>query len=95
MGTASYLVRGKGCPGALGSCSHGAGRVMSRTEARGAVKPGALARTMRDVVWDEPRARSLVTEAPAAYRDIRAVLDAQSDLVTKVTRLVPVMVLKG
>ena len=68
---------------------------MSRTEARAAVKPEALARTMREVVWAEKHARALVTEAPAAYRDIRAVLDAQSDLVTKVTRLTPVMVLKG
>ncbi len=95
MGTASYLVRGKGCADALGSCSHGAGRVMSRTEARAAVKPEALARAMRDVVFAEKHLRALVTEAPAAYRDIRAVLDAQSDLVTKVTRLTPVMVLKG
>ncbi len=95
MGTASYLVRGKGCADALGSCSHGAGRVMSRTEARTAVKPEALERAMRDVVYPEKHARALVTEAPAAYRDIRAVLDAQSALVTKVTRLTPVLVLKG
>lgn len=95
MGTASYLVRGRGCAEALGSCSHGAGRVMSRTEAQKAVRPDALARSMRDVVFRERNARALVTEAPAAYRDIRAVLDAQSDLVTKVTRLTPVMVLKG
>jgi tRNA-splicing ligase RtcB len=95
MGSASYLVRGLGAEAAFGSCSHGAGRVMSRTEARAAVKPDALERAMRGVVFSQKMLRALVTEAPGAYRDIRAVLDAQAELVTKVTRLVPVLVHKG
>src|SRR5262249_35266361 len=69
MGTASYIVRGLGNPEAFGSCSHGAGRVLSRREARARVSPAALARTMRHVVTPANAARALVEEAPAAYRD--------------------------
>jgi tRNA-splicing ligase RtcB len=95
MGTASYIVEGLGEPASLGSCSHGAGRVMSRKEARARVRPRALAEAMRRIVYPERLLRQLVEESPAAYRDIGEVLDDQEDLVRRRVRLEPIVVLKG
>lgn len=95
MGTASYLVEGKGEPLSFCSCSHGAGRVMTRAEARDQIRPDALERALRRVVFDRRMMRRLVEEAPAVYRDIREVLDDEDDLVTPFLRLEPIAVLKG
>jgi tRNA-splicing ligase RtcB len=95
MGTASYVVRGLGNEAAFGSCSHGAGRVLSRGDARRAITPSALERAMRRVVFPPKLTRRLVEEAPAAYRDIAEVLDDQRDLVERHVRLEPIAVLKG
>jgi len=95
MATASYVVEGLGCPLAFDSCSHGAGRLLTRTQARATIRPAALARDMRRIVWPEHLARKLVEEAPAAYRSITDVLDDQHDLVTRQRRLEPLAVLKG
>lgn len=95
MGTATYLVEGRGEPRAFGSCSHGAGRVMSRAEARAQVSPRKLAVAMRHVVFDHRKLASLVEEAPAAYRDIVEVLEDEAELATPTLRLTPVGVIKG
>jgi tRNA-splicing ligase RtcB len=95
MGTASYLVAGRGEPRAFCSCSHGAGRVMTRKEARARIRPAALEHALRRVVFDAGRAASLVEEAPAAYRDITEVLEDEEELVTPLLRLTPIAVLKG
>jgi tRNA-splicing ligase RtcB len=95
MATSSHVVEGLGCARAFDSCSHGAGRVLTRTEARARIRPAALARDMRRVVWPEHLARRLVEEAPSAYRDIGEVLDDQRDLVKRERRLSPLAVLKG
>ncbi len=95
MGTASYIVEGLGSADSFGSCSHGAGRVMSRKEARSAVRPDALKRAMRRIVYPEHLIRHLVEEAPSAYRDVTEVLEDQLDLVRRRLRLEPVAVLKG
>ncbi|WP_164011332.1 RtcB family protein [Pyxidicoccus trucidator] len=95
MGTASYVVEGRGEPRAFRSCSHGAGRVLTRTEARVRIRPAALEHALRRVVYDRGRAASLVEEAPAAYRDITEVLEDEADLVTPLLRLTPLAVLKG
>jgi len=95
MGTASYIVEGRGCEVAFGSCSHGAGRVLSRKEARARIRTEALRQSMRRVVYPKHLERNLVEEAPAAYRDISEVLDDQADLVQRVLRLEPIAVLKG
>ncbi|QSQ11691.1 RtcB family protein [Myxococcus landrumensis] len=95
MGTASYVVEGRGEPRAFHSCSHGAGRVLTRREARARIRPAALEQALRRVVHDSGRAASLVEEAPAAYRDIAEVLEDEADLVTPVRRLTPMAVLKG
>ncbi len=95
MGTASYIAEGLGEPTSFRSASHGAGRVMTRREARERISTDRLAHAMRRVVHDERRARALVEEAPAAYRDIGEVLEDEDDLVRPVLRLEPVVVLKG
>lgn len=95
MGTASYVADGLGEPTSFGSASHGAGRVMTRREARERIPVARLEHAMRRVVHDQRRAASLVEEAPAAYRDIGEVLEDEADLVTPRRRLEPLVVLKG
>lgn len=95
MGTASYIVEGLGEAESFRSGSHGAGRVMTRREARERISPRLLTESMRRVVFDPRRSRSLVEEAPSAYRDIREVLEDEEDLVRPVIRLEPIAVLKG
>jgi tRNA-splicing ligase RtcB len=95
MGTASYLAEGLGEAASFGSASHGAGRVLSRREARQRIGAERLERSMRRVVHDTRRARTLVEEAPAAYRDVREVLEDEADLVRPQVRLEPLVVLKG
>lgn len=95
MGTASYVVEGLGEPASFRSASHGAGRVLTRREARERIGRGELERAMRQVVFDARRADGLVEEAPQAYRDIREVLQEQSDLVRPALRLTPIAVFKG
>ena len=95
MGTASYIVEGRGNADALCSSSHGAGRAMSREEARRRVSARTFAREM-DGVWFDPRAAPcLREEAPSAYKDIGAVMRAQRDLVRIVHTLRPVLSYKG
>src|SRR5207244_6916331 len=79
MGTRSYIVRGKGSPESFESCSHGAGRAMSRGEAR---RRFTLADHRAATEGVECRQdRGVIDETPAAYKDIDAVMAAQSDLV--------------
>lgn len=95
MGTASYLVQGLGHEAAFASASHGAGRVLTRREAREQIRTARLERELRRVVHDVHRRDSLVEEAPSAYRDIVEVLEDEADLVTPALRLEPLVVLKG
>jgi tRNA-splicing ligase RtcB (3'-phosphate/5'-hydroxy nucleic acid ligase) len=85
-GTASYHVEGRGCAGALCSSAHGAGRALSRTDARRRFTERDLQRQMNGVWYDYRLAARLRDEAPGAYKDLRAVLRAQQALV-KVTRV--------
>lgn len=95
MGTASFHVVGRGCAEALCSSAHGAGRALSRVAAQRRVSVRDLHRQMNGVWFDHRRATALREEAPAAYKDIRAVLRAQREL-TKITReLRPLLVYKG
>ncbi len=93
MGAKSYIVRGKGNPESFHSCSHGAGRSMSRTEAK-----------RRFTVEDHVKATAgvecrkdhdVLDETPAAYKPIDAVMAAQSDLVDVVHTLRQVVCVKG
>jgi tRNA-splicing ligase RtcB len=95
MGSLSFHVEGRGHQDALCSSAHGAGRVLSRTVARLQVTERAFRRQMEGVWYDFRKAESLRDEAPSAYKDIRAVLRAQKEMV-KVTRtLRPVLSYKG
>jgi tRNA-splicing ligase RtcB len=93
MGARSYIVRGKGNAESFQSCSHGAGRVMSRTEAkrRFTVEDQALATAGVECRKDA----GVIDEIPMAYKDIDAVMAAQSDLVEIVHTLRQVVCVKG
>ncbi|GIH17439.1 RtcB family protein [Rugosimonospora africana] len=81
MGTQSYIVRGLGNPASYNSCSHGAGRRMSRTKARKELTGASLAEAMAGRTWNADRAEALVDEHPAAYKPIDQVMADQRDLV--------------
>ncbi len=81
MGTRSYIVAGKGNPASWRSCSHGAGRRHSRTQAKKLWTAKDLAAQMQGKVWLADRAKALVDEIPSAYKDIDQVMADQTDLV--------------
>jgi tRNA-splicing ligase RtcB len=95
MGTRSYIVRGKGSAASWTSCSHGAGRRHSRTQAKKLFTRDDLARQMEGKVWLEDRAEQLVDEIPAAYKDIDQVMADQADLVEVLHTLRQVLNYKG
>ena len=81
MGTRSYIVAGKGNPDSWNSCSHGAGRRHSRTQAKKLFTSADLEAQMAGKVWLSKRAEALVDEIPTAYKDIDQVMADQADLV--------------
>ena len=95
MATTTYHVVGHGNVDSLLSSSHGAGRRLSRSAARARIRRSDLARQLADV-WIDPRCvPRLAEEAPAAYKDVDAVMRAQRDLVKIARRLRPVVCYKG
>jgi tRNA-splicing ligase RtcB (3'-phosphate/5'-hydroxy nucleic acid ligase) len=95
MGTRSFHVEGRGNAESLCSSSHGAGRTMSRDEARRRISAKELRRQLAGVWFDAAAEHALRDEAPGAYKDVRAVMRAQRDLTRIVRRLRPVLVYKG
>lgn len=95
MGTDTYIVRGKGNAESYHSSSHGAGRRMSRGEARRQLDKASLKEQMKGKTWLEDSATSLIDEDPRAYKDIRQVMDDQSDLTQVVHVLTQVLNYKG
>ena len=93
MGAKSFIVRGKGNPESFCSCSHGAGRVMSRTQAKKTVTVEEHAQATAHVECRKDAA--VVDETPKAYKDIDSVMAAQSDLVEVVHTLRQVVCVKG
>jgi tRNA-splicing ligase RtcB len=93
MGARSFIVRGKGNADSFHTCSHGAGRAMSRTEAKRRfsledhVKATAGIECRKDI--------GVIDETPMAYKDIDAVMAAQADLVDIVHTLRQVVCVKG
>ena len=93
MGARSYIVRGLGNPESFESCSHGAGRKMSRTAAR---KLFTLEQHEAATAGVECRKdEAVIDETPAAYKDIDAVMNAQKDLVEIVHTLKQIVCVKG
>ena len=93
MGTRSYIVRGKGNPDSFHSCSHGAGRAMSRSEAKKHFTLDDHAAATAGVECRKDAA--VLDETPGAYKDIDAVMAAQADLVEIVHTLKQVVCIKG
>ncbi len=93
MGSRSYIVRGKGNPESFCSCSHGAGRVYSRTEAKRRFTLEDQRRATQGVECRKDQA--VIDEIPMAYKDIDAVIHAQRDLVEVVHTLKQIVCVKG
>ena len=93
MGAKSFIVRGKGNPDSFRSCSHGAGRAMSRTEAK---RRYSIEDHLRATAHVECRKdAAVIDETPMAYKDIDAVMRAQADLVDIEHTLRQVVCVKG
>jgi tRNA-splicing ligase RtcB len=93
MGARSYIVRGKGNPESFQSCSHGAGRLMSRHEAK---RRFTLADHEAATAGVECRKdEGVLDETPQAYKDIDAVMAAQDDLIDIIHTLKQVVCVKG
>ena len=104
MGTASYIVRGLGNPASFMSCSHGAGRRMSRIAASTTLTVEECDKAMEGIVCErwhkykgfgKAKGRLDLSEAPQAYKDIEDVIASERDLVEPLVRLVPLASLKG
>ncbi|MBI2914692.1 MAG: RtcB family protein [Firmicutes bacterium] len=98
MGTASYLVVGEpGLHETFFSANHGAGRALSRSASRKSLGREDFERDMGEVLYNARDYRRLIDEAPAAYKDIDAVVDTMVEigLTRKVAKLKPLAVVKG
>ena len=104
MGAASYIVRGLGNPDSFESCSHGAGRKMSRIAACTTLTPEQCDAALDGIVYErwhpykkfgKAKGRLDLSEAPQAYKDIEDVIRSERDLVEPLVRLVPMSSLKG
>ena len=104
MGTASYIVRGLGNHDSFMSCSHGAGRRMSRVAASTTLTVEECDKAMDGIVCErwhryrgfgKAKGRLDLSEAPQAYKDIEDVIASERDLVEPLVRLVPLASLKG
>ncbi|WP_440903046.1 RtcB family protein [Catenovulum sp. SX2] len=93
MGARSYIVRGLGNPESFNSCSHGAGRVMSRTQAKKVYNIQDQIDATQGVECRKDAA--VIDEIPHAYKDIDKVMQAQKDLVEVVYTLKQVVCVKG
>jgi tRNA-splicing ligase RtcB len=94
MGAASFIVTGKGSAASFCSCSHGAGRKMSRGQARRELDRESLVEAMTGKAWNGD-AETLIDEDPRAYKNIDEVMAAQTDLVTIEHTLHQVLNYKG
>ncbi len=93
MGAKSYIVRGKGNPQSFCSCSHGAGRVMSRSAAKRRFDEDDVIQQTEGVECRKDK--GIIDEIPAAYKDIDEVMNHQSDLVEVVHTLKQIVCIKG
>jgi len=96
QGTKSYIVKGKGNPDSFMSCSHGSGRMMSRSKAKEMLD----LETEKKILDDQGIIHGIRTvkdldEAPGAYKNIEEVMKNQEDLVEILVELTPIAVIKG
>jgi len=101
MGTASYILAGteKGMSLSFGSCCHGAGRAMSRKQATKRWHGNEVIKELaqRGIIIRGASKRGIAEEAPGAYKDVDAVVDAtdKAELAKKVAKLEPLICVKG
>lgn len=95
MGTRSYIVEGLGNPASYNSCSHGAGRTMSRSRAKKELSKDLFVEQMAGKTWNNDRVDALIDEAPGSYKDIDQVMEDQKDLVKIVHTLSQIFNYKG
>jgi len=93
MGAKSYIVEGKGSSASFCSCAHGAGRKMSRTQAKRSFNTQDLNKQTMGVECRKDK--NMLDEIPAAYKDIDEVMQNQSDLISVVHTLKQVVCVKG
>ncbi|MBW4661457.1 MAG: RtcB family protein [Drouetiella hepatica Uher 2000/2452] len=93
MGAQSFIVKGKGCADSYCSCSHGAGRLMSRNKAKLNFTLDDLIQQTRDVECRKDE--GVLDEIPGAYKPIAQVMKNQADLVDVVATLKQVVCVKG
>jgi tRNA-splicing ligase RtcB len=93
MGAKSFIIKGLGNPQSFNSCSHGAGRKMSRTKAKSKYTIDDL--KLQTAGVECRKDRGVVDEIPGAYKDIEEVMRAQNDLVEVVAELKQVICVKG
>lgn len=96
QGTRSFLVKGKGEPLSFESCAHGAGRIMSRAQARKQLDVREEVKALKERgILHAIRNRRDLDEAPGSYKDIDEVMSNQTDLVEVQIELQPLAVVKG
>jgi tRNA-splicing ligase RtcB len=103
MGTSSYIVKGLGNIESFMSCSHGAGREMGRMQATRTLTPEECDKAMDGIVYDrwskvkrgKTKGMYDLSEAPQAYKNIDAVIEAEQDLIKPIVKLRPLGVVKG
>lgn len=96
QGTKSYIVKGKGNSESFESCSHGAGRALSRKKAQNTLSlEDEIARLDKQNIIHAIRNKKDLDEAPGAYKDIDVVMENQKDLVDIEVELTPLAVIKG
>ncbi len=94
MADPSYIVQGKDNEDSFNSCSHGAGRRMSRHQAKKSI-PLEKFRSQMEGIFSESVSGKFLDEAPDAYKNIDDVMSQQTDLVTITTKLRPILNIKG
>ncbi len=95
QGSSSYIARGLGNVDSFRSCSHGAGRVLGRKEAQRVLDYDAELKIMEDQHIIHNMSPDNLDESVSAYKDIDTVMENQKDLVEIVTKLKPILSIKG
>ena len=97
MGSYSYIVQGKGCEESFKSCSHGAGRVLSRTKAKEEYSVQEVMNDLKEqnVILGKPNKKDVAEESRFAYKNIDEVIENQLDLITPIKKLKTIGVVKG
>ncbi len=95
MGTSSFIVEGLGNEASYTSAPHGAGRTMSRTQAKKEFTEANLDEQMEGKTWLQGRGMALVDEIPSSYKDVHQVIRDSADLVEVKVELVQILNYKG